>query len=152
MAIDRMRLREIEEEAEKKVQDDLSKAKAKIAGKKGRKGSGGKTDGREVILTDNGMNCFNARTAAASLTKQLKGSILHATIDIDGVVITMERMPKRKDNEVLRYLVKGGLESKDVFFPKKEAVLCLSERAVLVRRQANKGKDLANLSTVLSNL
>ena len=148
MAIDRMRLREIEEAAEKRVADDIAKMKAKKSGKKGKKNS---PEGREVVLTTDGMNCFNARTAAATLSKKLKGSILHAKIDIDGVVVTMEKMPKKKDRDPVKYMVKGGFESKDLAFPKKEAILCLSERAVLAKRQADKNREMANLSAALSN-
>ena len=126
-------LRNIEEEAQKQVQDEVQKALAKKANK-GKKG-GKKSEGRVVSIDRDLVNTFNARVALKGIAKQLRGNIVAATIDINDVKITMVRLPKKNEYDKVRYEVKGG-KGKDLITTKQDAIFCLSERTIIETNKA----------------
>ena len=128
----KLELRDIEEEAQKQVQDEVDKALAKKANK-GKKG-GKKSEGRVVNIDRDLVNTFNARVALKGISKQLRGNIVSASIDINDVKITITRLPKKNDWDKVRYEVKGG-HGKDLITTKQDAVFCMSERTIIETRQ-----------------
>ena len=131
MTLDRLKLRSIEEEAENEVQQMLINAKAKKA-KKAKKHT---DSGRNINLTVDGMNCFNARVAAACLNRQLKGNIHSATIAVDGDrIITLVRLTEKdKKTGAVRYEVKGQTP-RDMIGDKRTSIADLAERVVMAIR------------------
>lgn len=121
--------RNIEEQVEKDILAQIEKGKNKVAKKSGKKGFK-KVAPRTVILDRNIINTFNARVAALGVSKQLRGNVGLAEVDIENVKITLTRLDKKKETDVVRYEVKGG-HGKDFIAPKKDAVACLSERIVI---------------------
>ena len=124
---------QIRAQAEEELNQELAAARAKKANKgKGKKGNK-ENSGREVIIDTNIVNTFNARIATMGIKKQLRGNITSAKININDVEIVMTRQPKVKDTDTVRYKVVGG-HGTDLVAPKGDAIICLSERAVLTKR------------------
>ena len=125
---------EIAAQVKMDLEQELADAQAKKdnKGKKGKKGKKGQAKGRDVTIDLNLINTFNAKVAAKGIGGQLRGNITSAKIDINDVEITMVRQPKVKDTDAVRYLVSGG-HGKDLIAPKVDAIICLSERAVLTK-------------------
>ena len=121
--------RAIQEQEQAKLEQELAAAKAKKANKA--KKAKGKS-GRDVILDLNLVNTFNALVATKGIKKQLCGNITSASIKINDVEITMTRQPKVKNTDPVRYKVVGG-HGTDLIAPKGDAIICLSERAVLTK-------------------
>jgi len=121
--------KQIEIDAQDEVQAEIKAAFAKQA-KKANKGKGKKSGGRTVSIDRDLVNTFNARVALKGISKQLRGNITAATIDIEGIVISMTRLPKKNDWDKVRYEVTGG-HGKDLIAMKQEAIFCLSARAVI---------------------
>jgi len=122
---------EIAAQAKMDLEQELADAQAK-KDNKGKKGKKGQPSGRDVVIDLNIINTFNAKVAAKGIGGQLRGNITSAKIDINDVEITMKRQPKVKDTDPVRYLVSGG-HGKDLIAPKGDAIICLSERAVLTK-------------------
>lgn len=122
----------IRAEAEAELKQELADARAKKAnkGKKGKKGKG--NSGRDVTIDTDIVNTFNAKIATMGIKKQLRGNITSAKIVINDVEIVMTRQPKAKDTDPVRYKVTGG-HGTDLIVPKGDAIICLSERAVLTK-------------------
>ena len=122
---------QIEADAADEVQAEIKAAIAKKTNK-GKKG-GKKSGGRTVSIDRDLVNTFNARVALKGISKQLRGNITVATIDIEGVVISMTRLPKIKEWDKVRYEVKGG-HGKDLIATKQDAIVCISERTIIETR------------------
>ena len=127
----------IDEEAEQLVQDILDKAHNKS--KPGRKPRGDKQEnmGRNIVMdpTD-GMNFFNAKVCALKIGRLTRGAINSAKINIGEVVITMVRLPKKRDFDPIRYAVQGG-GKKEIAAVKTIAIQDMAERSVMLVRKNN---------------
>jgi hypothetical protein len=130
----KIELRNIEEEVQQEIQDQIDKAKSKV--KKPRKPKGEKDNsGRKVSIDRDLVNTFNAQVAFKGISKQLKGNIEVAKIDIEGITISMTKLPKKNDWDKIRYEVSGG-HGQTRSNTKALAIVDLSERTIIETNKA----------------
>ena len=124
-------LAEIDAQVRADIENEINKAKAKAAAIANK---GKNKPGREVELTAEQVNTFNALVAGKNIRKSCRGSIDTVTITIKETILTMVKTEKIKDTDPIQYLVQGGI-GKDFIATKDDAITDLSERAVLASRE-----------------
>lgn len=116
-------------EEKAKLEAEIKAAQEKKAGKAKKAKA---QQGRDVTVDMEIVNTFNAKIAAACISKQLRGNITSAVVNVENTEISMVRQPKKKDTDPVRYKVSDG-SGKDLIVTKKDAIIDVAERAVLVR-------------------